>query len=139
VITVTRAIVVKQGRVLAAQRTAEMSLPLKWELPGGKCEPGEGTLACVVRETQEELGYRVLVVESLDSFETQLGTKQFLMVPFVAVVTGGHMQLSEHADAVWQPIPQLMDLDWAPAERRILEEWLVLTSARKPEEAASSL
>ncbi len=138
-ITVTRAIVIKHGRVLAAQRTAEMSLPLKWELPGGKCEPGEATLACVIRETQEELGYRILVVENLDSFETQLGSKQYLMVPFVAVVTGGHLHISEHAAAVWQPIAQLMDLDWAPAERRILEEWLVLTSARKPEEATSAL
>jgi len=34
-ISVTCGIVVKDGKILAAQRSEKMSLPLKWEFPGG--------------------------------------------------------------------------------------------------------
>lgn len=40
-IQVTCAIVLKDGKVLAAQRSEAMSLPLKWEFPGGKKDPRE--------------------------------------------------------------------------------------------------
>lgn len=113
-----------------------MSLPLLWELPGGKAEEGENLMACAMRETEEELGYRILVVEELDSFDTTFNGKQYRMSPCVAVVTGGHLHLHEHADAVWQPLDKLFDLDWAPAELRILREWVALTTARKPSVAA---
>ncbi|RZL19246.1 MAG: DNA mismatch repair protein MutT, partial [Pedobacter sp.] len=36
---VTCAIIFKDNRVLIAQRSTNMKLPLKWEFPGGKVEP----------------------------------------------------------------------------------------------------
>ena len=49
---VTRA----DGRVLITQRRADQALPLKWEFPGGKVEPGEAPVAALVRELREEIG-----------------------------------------------------------------------------------
>ena len=54
-IHVTCVIIERDGRVLAAQRSASMVLPLKWEFPGGKIDPGESSEECLRRELLEEL------------------------------------------------------------------------------------
>jgi 8-oxo-dGTP diphosphatase len=54
-IKVTCAIIEKESDVLVVQRSEKMSLPLKWEFPGGKIENGESEEGCIVREIKEEL------------------------------------------------------------------------------------
>ena len=46
-------------QVLFAQRPEGKPYAGYWEFPGGKIEPGESSLAALVRELQEELGIRV--------------------------------------------------------------------------------
>ena len=48
-------------RILITQRRADQALPLQWEFPGGKVEPGEAPVAALVRELREELGVTVAV------------------------------------------------------------------------------
>ena len=59
------AIIERDGLVLVAQRSRSMRMPLKWEFPGGKIEPGEGPEACLHRELLEELGIRVTVKRAM--------------------------------------------------------------------------
>ena len=61
-INVTCAIIERDGLVLAAQRSAVMSLPLKWEFPGGKIEKGESPAMAGLREVREECGILNLVI-----------------------------------------------------------------------------
>ena len=49
------------GLTLAARRSEKMSLPLKWEFPGGKIDAGESCEDCLVRELQEEMGVCISV------------------------------------------------------------------------------
>ena len=49
------AAIVRDGRLLVAQRPLHKREGGKWELPGGKVEPGESEQAALVREIREEL------------------------------------------------------------------------------------
>lgn len=56
VVEVVAAVIEDAGRFLLCQRHAGPHLPLKWEFPGGKVEPGETPEAALQREIVEELG-----------------------------------------------------------------------------------
>lgn len=122
-ILVTRGIVIQKGFILAGQRSESMSLPLKWELPGGKLEPGETQEVCLIRETIEEFGLRINVLGKLEPVDTFRNGKHYHMLPFTCEVAGGVMEVTEHAQAIWCPIQKLFDLDWAPAEQILLKDW----------------
>jgi mutator protein MutT len=47
------------GRILIAERPPGRQRPGRWELPGGKREPGEAPRAALDRELREELGVEV--------------------------------------------------------------------------------
>jgi 8-oxo-dGTP diphosphatase len=63
---VAAGVVIEKGRVLLAQRKRGAHLAGKWELPGGKVEPGEDPRVTVRRELLEELGIEVVAGEVLD-------------------------------------------------------------------------
>ncbi|WP_305094362.1 (deoxy)nucleoside triphosphate pyrophosphohydrolase [Prescottella sp. R16] len=56
---VVAAAVIRDGRLLLAQRTRPPELAGLWELPGGKVEQGESPADAVRRELREELGVEV--------------------------------------------------------------------------------
>ncbi|MFB7782211.1 NUDIX hydrolase [Streptomyces vinaceus] len=61
---VAAAVVVHEGRVLLVRRrVAEGNL--SWQFPAGKVEPGEAWADAAVRETKEETGLYVSVIEAL--------------------------------------------------------------------------
>lgn len=132
VIDVTRAIIVRDGAVLAAQRPNTMSLPLLWELPGGKIEPDEDPHHCLQRETYEELRLSIGILERLPHVDRFFRNKHYRMHPYLCEVTGGTLEVIEHAQATWQPIVHLFDLEWAPAEGMVLRAWMAerLATAR---------
>lgn len=58
-IVVVGAAIIRDGRLLAAQRSEPPRLRGGWELPGGKVDPGESDEAALIRECREELGVGV--------------------------------------------------------------------------------
>ncbi len=56
-------ILIRDGTVLACQRSRSAVYPLKWEFPGGKIEPGESAPQALVRELREELGIEAKIGE----------------------------------------------------------------------------
>jgi len=53
---VVAGLIYRGERLLACQRRAKGSFPLKWEFPGGKVEGGEEPVEALRRELREELG-----------------------------------------------------------------------------------
>ena len=110
-----------EGKVLICQRSEQMSLPMKWEFPGGKMEPGEDEALTIVREIKEELHLDIEVHERLEAVEHRYPTFRIRLIPFLAEITGGKLKLEEHRDAKWLPVTELTGYDWAPADMPIVE------------------
>ena len=56
----------RDGNVLATQRSPTMSLPLKWEFPGGKVESNENPEQAIMREIVEELNIEIEIKAQLE-------------------------------------------------------------------------
>jgi 8-oxo-dGTP diphosphatase len=125
VIDVTCALIINnQNHLLAAQRSNLMSLPLKWELPGGKIESNETSEQCLHREIKEELNISIEIVKSLDYNVHNYPSITIKLIPFVCKHIAGEITLKEHANFKWLNPNELLDLDWADADIPILNHYL---------------
>lgn len=121
---VTCAIIVDGTRVLCTQRGPKMPLPLQWEFPGGKIEPGESAEACIVREIREELNIDIHVVEmGIVAIHSLADGRELELISFVCNQTGGDLFLREHAAAEWLDVNEMATLQWAEADIQILDWW----------------
>ncbi len=125
-IHVTCAVIERDGLVLAAQRSAAMSLPLKWEFPGGKIDPGESPEDCLRRELIEEMGIQVRVDKSLPPGTHRYPKFTVTLHPFICSIESGEIVLHEHAAIAWLPPGQLHTIDWAEADYPVIESYLAL-------------
>lgn len=117
-VPVVCAVIERDGRVLVAQRPPHKLLPLKWEFPGGKVEPGEDAAAAIVREIQEELGCRIRITRSLPRFIHDYKTVVIEMIPYVCALESGSPEPHphEHVAVAWVPVAGLRDYDLAAAD-----------------------
>jgi 8-oxo-dGTP diphosphatase len=58
---VVAALIFCEEKILVCQRTRHQTMPLKWEFPGGKIEPGEQPRDALRRELNEELGIEATI------------------------------------------------------------------------------
>jgi 8-oxo-dGTP diphosphatase len=123
-IYVACALIEKDGRVLATQRSEAMSLPLKWEFPGGKIHEGERPEDCLKREVREELELEVHVGRALTPVTHHYSSFIVTLYPFLCRISSGLMVLHEHKAFAWLPPQRLSELDWAAADAPILKEYL---------------
>lgn len=113
------------GGVLVTQRSEVMHLPMKWEFPGGKVEPGESAAECLIREIREELGITIELGKEMTAVVFDDGKQVIRLIPFQAMITKGEIKLAEHAAFLWlQTVQELEALDWAEADVPVLREYL---------------
>jgi 8-oxo-dGTP diphosphatase len=121
---VSCAIIEKDGLVLAAQRSELMSLPLKWEFPGGKLYPRENAAECLKREIEEELGVGIHIRSALPPSEWQYPAFAITLYPFICNLHSEDIVLTEHKAIAWVKPAELPALDWAEADVPVLENYL---------------
>ncbi len=103
-----------------------MSLPLKWEFPGGKIENGESEKECIIREIMEELNLDIKILKRLNPSLYDYPYISIELIPFVANQIGGNISLNEHVGCKYLAKDELLDLDWAEADIPIVKEYLSL-------------
>ncbi|HMR88563.1 MAG TPA: (deoxy)nucleoside triphosphate pyrophosphohydrolase [Saprospiraceae bacterium] len=122
VIEVACGVILDGDKVFCVRRSEAMSLPLKWEFPGGKIEDGETAEDCLKRELLEELEVRVLILEKLSNSYFDYGNFQINLIPYICKFLGDKIILREHKEYLWLPVNELISLDWAPSDIPIVHE-----------------
>lgn len=112
---------VRDGRVLAAQRTRPPALAGRWELPGGRVEAGESEPDAVARECREELG---AVVRATGRLGTDLPIDAGVLRVHTAEPVPGSPEprALEHSGLRWVAPVELDALNWVDADRAMLPD-----------------
>jgi len=104
--------------VLAAERGYPETLAGKWELPGGKVEPGESETIALQRECREELGVEIAVMDRIGD-DLPIAPGRVLRV-FRAELVAGEPHPHEHTSMRWLAADDLEEVPWLPADRPLL-------------------
>jgi 8-oxo-dGTP diphosphatase len=105
-----------QGRLLAARRSAPPELAGRWELPGGKVEPGETPPEALRRELREELGVEAAPLERVPG-EWALRPGLVLHVWTARLLSGAPEPLQDHDRLRWLGPCDIHDVDWLDQDR----------------------
>ncbi|WP_105968233.1 (deoxy)nucleoside triphosphate pyrophosphohydrolase [Streptomyces geranii] len=112
-IVVVGAALLRDGHLLAARRSAPPELAGRWELPGGKVEPGEAPEDALVRELREELGVDAEPVERVPG-EWPVRAPYVLQVWTARLAAGSPepKSLQDHDELRWLTPAEVWDVDW---------------------------
>ncbi len=119
-IKVVAAIIRKENSVFATQR-GYGDYKDWWEFPGGKVEEGETPERALIREIREELDSDIIVEKFLTTVEHDYPKFHLSMDCFWCRVQSGKLTLLEHEAARWLPINDLRQVNWLPADVKVVE------------------
>lgn len=120
-VKVVAAIITKNGKIFATQR-GYGDFKDGWEFPGGKVEQGESPEQAIIREIKEELGAQIKVTGFLTTVEHDYPTFHLSMDCFWAELKeGSSVELLEHEAAKWLSLDSLDEVDWLPADIKVVE------------------
>ena len=112
-VEVVAAVIERAGLVLIGQRKLRGRHGLKWEFPGGKVEPGEGSRDALVRELREELGIEARVGDEIERYDFSYSAGHVTRLIFFQVTefTGEPVNL-DFAQIAWAPRNRLPEYDF---------------------------
>ena len=119
-IKVVAAIIRKENSVFATQR-GYGDYKDWWEFPGGKVEEGETPERALIREIREELDSDIIVEKFLTTVEHDYSEFHLSMDCYWCRVQSGKLTLLEHEAARWLPINDLRQVNWLPADVKVVE------------------
>ncbi|WP_150451584.1 (deoxy)nucleoside triphosphate pyrophosphohydrolase [Arenibacter lacus] len=121
-VEVVCAVILKDDKILIAQRSEEMKLPLKWEFPGGKLNNGEDEERAIVREIKEELNIEILPLKRISSNIHDYGTFKIKLTAYLCDYISGEIKLLEHKDFKFVGFENLKNYDLAEADIPFIEK-----------------
>jgi 8-oxo-dGTP diphosphatase len=118
-LVVVGAAIIRDGRLLSAQRAEPPHMAGGWELPGGKVDPGESDEDALIRECHEELAVKISLDRRIGG-DWRLSDRALLRV-WTAQIIEGDPQPLEHLALRWLTKDELYEVTWLPGDRPVIE------------------
>ena len=116
------AAIIKDGDKIFATQRGYGDQKDGWEFPGGKIEEGETPKDALAREIMEELEAGITVGDHLVTVEHDYPTFHLSMDCFwTELKEGSSVELLEHEAAKWLSLDSLDEVDWLPADIKVVE------------------
>ena len=120
---VVAGLLVRGSELLICQRTKYQPMPLQWEFPGGKIEPGEEPQAALERELEEELGIHATVGPEVATVAHTYRNGNGVELHFFLVEAyQGAIENRIFKDVRWVQRETLPQFDFLEADKTLVEE-----------------
>lgn len=116
------AVISKEGKVLACQRSFDQEMAGYWEFPGGKVEVNESEESALVREMDEELGLKVELVRCIGEFSHDYGPMILHLSFYSCIADGQDPVLRVHDDLKWLTEEEVHSVEWLPPDVGFVEK-----------------
>lgn len=123
-ITVTAALIERQGRILICRRRLDQDHPGKWEFPGGKVEPGEAPPESLRRELREELGIKAKIDREITRYEYRYpGRKPIRLIFFRVTEFAGDPDYGQFHEVAWAAPADLPHYDFLDGDVEFVRDF----------------
>ncbi|PWB78817.1 MAG: 8-oxo-dGTP diphosphatase MutT [Candidatus Methylomirabilota bacterium] len=122
IIEVAAGLIIRNGKILIAQRLNNAHLSGLWEFPGGKRQPGESFETCLQREILEELGLTVAVHEQVFSAEHHDAEHHIRLRFYHCTVQAGEPRLIGCAACRWVTPAEISAYPFPPADLPLVHQ-----------------
>ena len=120
------------GTVLISKRRADTHLANLWEFPGGKCLLGETPEECALRETREETGLNVTVLEAWPPLTYTYPERTVTLHPFLCRAQSGDAKALGSKEVDWALPTELGKYQFPEANKPLLERLSILLTPVAP-------
>ena len=123
-IEVVAAIIKHNNKILCTQRDVSKNeeVSFKWEFPGGKIEVGETNEEALKREIKEELNIDINIERCFMEVNYTYPSFKLKMHTYICNTESENIELLVHKDYKWLECSKLNTLDWAPADKPIINK-----------------
>lgn len=120
---VVAGIILRESEILICQRTKYQPMPLQWEFPGGKIEPGEEAKAALFRELEEELAIRAIIGPEVATLQHNYKNGGGVYLHFFLVEKfEGEIENRIFKEVRWVHRETLPQYDFLEADKKLVEE-----------------
>jgi 8-oxo-dGTP diphosphatase len=125
-IVVVAAVIEKDGRYLITQRRPSAVLPLLWEFPGGKVEPGESDEDALAREVRHRLGVEIEVREVMNRVHHSYEKYAIDLHLYACTLSSGEPEPRNVHNFRWVSSAEFDSVAFTPADERSMSQLLEL-------------
>ena len=122
IVEVVAALMIRDGKIFAAQRNPAQSHGGCWEFPGGKVESGETHREALARELYEELGIKAYPAEFIETRDTDSPDRIIRVHLYRTLIESIDFKPTEHSATGWFDLNDAKKLNWTQADASFIPD-----------------